>query len=264
MKKLFSLFFLVLFSSLLLSSCSNDDDDKPAPTPTPAPAPGIIKAMVTPAGSAKNMLVTQGSTTQEATPDANGVFQINNLAAGDYSVTFTPITGYTAPAAQNATVTAGNTTDLGTITLTSPTSQLLGTMSATVNGAPWLSMIQAAQVSGDTLTITGTSADLTGGTSGSGDVIVLMLQHVTGPGTFSNQTGAMGIYTTVSLTGGGSTPPTWITAILGSCTVTITKFDKTAKKITGTFSFKANPMPGTSSSGTKTITNGAFTNLMYQ
>src|SRR6188508_1216557 len=130
MKKLLYLFTLLAFCSLIFTGCGNDDDE------VVTPQTGSIKAAVTPAGSATNMRVTQGSTTLEIAPN-NGIFQADNLQAGDYSVSFTPAMGFQGPPARNVTVTGGNTTDLGTVTLTQPGNQFLGSMTANVNGTPW-------------------------------------------------------------------------------------------------------------------------------
>jgi len=253
MKKLLSFFTLLLFSALLFSGCHKDDDEDTAPKT------GSIKAMVAPAGSATFMRVTQGNTTLEIAPN-NGFFQTDdNLQAGDYSVTFTPATGFQAPAARNATVTGGNTTDLGTVTLMQPGALLLGTMSATVNGNPWNSTVHAATTDTTSITITGTSIN----PSGSAEAIALSLPNVTGPGTFTGPFHAIAVYTVASLMGG--TQNMWVSVGPGtSCTVNITNLDMAAKKISGTYSFTAAPAPNSTATGTKTITNGRFTNLNIQ
>ncbi len=255
MKKLFSLITLLAFCGFIFTSCKDKDKDGPAPG-------GSIKAMVSPAGSATNMRVTQGSTTLEITPNGSGVFQADNLTAGDYAVSFTPAMGFQAPPARNVTVSSGNTSDLGTVILTQPGSQFLGTMSATVNGASWNSAVHGA-VNGTTFTITGTTANVSGGTSGSAEVIVLTLQNVTGIGTFTGPTNATAIFTQASIVGG--TQNTWASAMPGGhCSVTITKFDQVGQKVSGTFSFTANAVPGSTASGTKSVTNGTFTDINLQ
>src|SRR5688572_3405192 len=104
MKKLLYLFTFLIFSSLVFTSCGNDDDE------VVTPQTGSIKAAVTPAGSATNMRITQGSTTLEIAPN-NGVFQADNCRPADYSVSFTPATGFRPRAAPNATVPAATTPD---------------------------------------------------------------------------------------------------------------------------------------------------------
>lgn len=253
MKKLIHLFTLLLFSTLILSGCGKDDDE------TVTPQPGSIKATVSPAGSATNMRITQGNTVLEISPNGSGVFQADNLQAGDYSVSFTPATGFQAPVTRNVTVTAGNTADLGTITLSQPGALLLGTMSASVNGNPWNSTIHAATTDSTGLTISGSAINMTGTL----DAIVLKLPTVTGTGTYNGPNNAVALYTQASVMGGAQN--VWISLGLGgNCTVTITMFDVAAKKISGTFSFTAVPAPNSTVSGNKTITNGSFANLNIQ
>src|SRR5688572_8173889 len=252
MKKLLYLFTFLIFSSLVFTSCGNDDDE------VVTPQTGSIKAAVTPAGSATNMRITQGSTTLEIAPNSSGIFQADNLQAGEYSVTFTPAMGFQAPAARNAIVTGGNTTDLGTVTLTQPGNQFLGSMSAKVNGVSWNSIIHGATMDMGDLTITGTVPNLTGST----ELIVLNIMNVTGPGTFTGPSNAVGVFTSTAL---GGSPSTWVSGgPTGNCTVTITNFDTANKKVSGTFSFTGFADPTSSATGTKTITNGTFTNLNIQ
>lgn len=253
MKKLFFFFTFLFCSTFLFTGCSNDDDEVTAP-PT-----GSVKATVMPAGAASNMRLTQNGITLEVGLNSNGTFQADNLQAGDYAVTFTPATGFQAPAARNVTVTGGNTTDLGTITLTQPGSQFLGSMAATINGTPWNSTVHAATTDTTSITITGTSFNLTG----TAEAIALNLPNVTGLGTYTGPAEAVAVYTLASVTGGSQN--LWTSFGPGSaCTVTITSYDATNQKISGTFSFTAVAAPGSTATGTKTVTNGTFTNLNVQ
>jgi hypothetical protein len=253
MKKLFQLFTLLIICGIIFSSCK--DEDKTEPT-------GAIKATVSPAGSATNMRVTQGSTTLEITPDGSGIFQANNLTASDYSVSFTPTIGFQSPAARTATVTAGNTTDLGTVYLTQPGGQFLGTMSASVNNIPWNAAVPVATIQNGTLTITGSTANTSGGTI-SGEAIFLTIPNATGLGTFNGPVNAIASFTQGSISGGAQS--SWSSVIpVSSCFITITKFDQVNQKISGTFSFSANPVPNTSATGTKVVNNGTFTDLNLQ
>jgi hypothetical protein len=131
-------------------------------------------------------------------------------------------------------------------------------MTANVNGTAWNSIMHVATMDSTNLTITGTVPNLTGITQ----IIALNLMNVTGPGTFTGPADATGVFMATALVGvqniwasGGPT---------GNCTVTITNFDVVNNKVSGTFSFTAFPDPSTSAFGTKTITNGTFTNLNIQ
>jgi hypothetical protein len=49
----------------------------------------------------------------------------------------------------------------------------------------------------------------------------------------------------------------------GSATVTITKYDISTKEMSGSFSFTAPASGGSNATGTKTITNGSFTDVSF-
>ncbi|HSI89627.1 MAG TPA: hypothetical protein VK927_00860, partial [Adhaeribacter sp.] len=99
----------------------------------------------------------------------------------------------------------------------------------------------------------------------SGEVMVLSIENFSGTGTFTGFPNAVGGY---SLNMGSPSPQTWDSST-GSCTITISSFNPTDSLITGTFSFVARPsstfiVPGNTATGTKTITNGTFTNVKIQ
>jgi hypothetical protein len=240
---------LFLFGSILVS-CKKDKDD-------PKPTTGSIRATAIPAGAATNMRLTRDNTTIEIAPNSSGIFQADNLQAGNYSVTFTPAVGFQGPQASNVSVTAGSTNDLGTVAFVQPGSPFIGTMSATVNGNTWNSALHGGTVdgSGMGLTISGAAVSLTG----TSETIMLNLPNITGLGTYSAPFDASAVYMVASITG---TPQTWVSG--SNCTITITNIDQVEQKISGTFSFTASPAPGSSASGNKTVTNGTFTNLVIQ
>lgn len=77
-------------------------------------------------------------------------------------------------------------------------------------------------------------------------------------GTFSSASGdaTSGFYTS-------SNGSVWLSTFGdGAATVTITKYDASAKKVSGSFSFTALASGG-AASGTKTITNGSFTDVSF-
>lgn len=84
---------------------------------------------------------------------------------------------------------------------------------------------------------------------------------ITGPtetGTFNNANG-----NGVSGSFIDSQGAVWMSSFGGNVTLTITKFDKTAKKISGNFSFTATAVETSSATGTKTVTGGTFTDVSY-
>jgi hypothetical protein len=54
----------------------------------------------------------------------------------------------------------------------------------------------------------------------------------------------------------------WMSSMGGTVTLTITKYDVNSKKMSGTFSFTA-PAAGSDATGTKTVTNGSFTDVPF-
>ena len=89
--------------------------------------------------------------------------------------------------------------------------------------------------------------------------VSIVLDGVTGPGTFALGSGANeGDYYV-------NTPNwLWSTAHGGSGTATITRFDASARLVSGTFSFTANARPGHSGSTTPVVvTNGTFTDVPF-
>src|SRR5260221_8693930 len=85
---------------------------------------GAIKGMVTPVESTPAVYAIQGTGTLADTlatayaDQATGKFLLKGLAAGSYTVAFAPKTGYvTPPDLTNVSVTVGNVTDVGTITI---------------------------------------------------------------------------------------------------------------------------------------------------
>lgn len=84
---------------------------------------------------------------------------------------------------------------------------------------------------------------------------------ISGPaevGTFSSASGdaTSGFYT-------GNNGNVWLSTFGGgAATITISKYDASAKKISGSFSFTALPSGG-DATGTKTITNGSFTDVSF-
>lgn len=77
---------------------------------------GTIKGNITPAGTVGFVTATSGAS-YSSTIGADGNFQVRGLPAGNYSLTVTPADPYNPVTHNNITVTAGATTDIGTIIL---------------------------------------------------------------------------------------------------------------------------------------------------
>lgn len=94
---------------------------------------GQIIGRVLPAGVSAAIYAIQGTDTLQTTaPDAAGAFVLSALLAGSYDVAIHPAADYRDTTLAGVAVTAGQTTDLGDIQLTSNSS----TSSAPLVGAP--------------------------------------------------------------------------------------------------------------------------------
>ncbi|MBC7447975.1 MAG: hypothetical protein H7330_07930 [Hymenobacteraceae bacterium] len=242
---------LLVGSTLLFSACKKDKNGDVTPV-------GSISGKFEPANSISKVTATDttGNTTAvfTTTPVADGTFAVDNLLAGNYTLSFSPKTGYTAPAARAVTVEAGATTDQGTITV-APTGGGAsgGTLTYKVGGTAVTATTVAGSYGSNILLLLGN----TGTTPSTTQVLGISVPSITGPGTFSISSGAAnGTYTRGSAgwsTGGG-----------GTGSVVVTTFNTTTRKASGTFSFTAPALSGSSATGSKAITNGIFTNVSFQ
>jgi hypothetical protein len=78
---------------------------------------GAISGTVSPLASSPAIYAIQGTNTVETTyaDQSTGKFLLKGLAAGSYTVVFSPKTGYKADTVRNVSVTVGTTTSLGTV-----------------------------------------------------------------------------------------------------------------------------------------------------
>lgn len=115
-------------------SCSKKTDDPIAP-----PTTGSLSGTISPAGAVSRVTATNaGGLAFLATPNATtGAFSIDKLAPGVYTLSFTPASGYAAPADRSITIAAGQQAAAGTVVADSDGSIRSGTMSWTVNGVTY-------------------------------------------------------------------------------------------------------------------------------
>ena len=79
---------------------------------------GAIKGIVTPLEAAPAVFAIVGTdTVATAYTDDAGKFILRSLPAGSYTVSFDPKTGYIPQQKENVSVTLGNVTDLGSVTI---------------------------------------------------------------------------------------------------------------------------------------------------
>lgn len=79
---------------------------------------GSIKGTVTPLEASPAVFAISGTdTVATAYTDEAGKFMLRSIPAGSYTVSFDPKTGYVPQQKESVSVTLGNVTDLGTITI---------------------------------------------------------------------------------------------------------------------------------------------------
>lgn len=131
-----------------------------------------------------------------------------------------------------------------------PTTQPTGPgMFAKINNSDWTAAIPMAMLQNGDLAL--------GGSSLNGLLIGVNVQgsNISQPGTYSG-TGALTESSQDTTMG-----PTWVGP---TATLVVSKLDPTGKKISGTFSFIAYPVPGTGASSIKTISGGIFNDIPLQ
>ena len=255
MKHFFLSFLLALFAglSLVLSSCG---DSKKA---DPTPQTGTLNGQITPAASVTTITATDAANkATTATPTATGAYTFGGLAAGTYTLSFTPATGYAAPANQTGVViTAGGTTTATPVTATIISTNNSATFS--VGGVATTASLVLGNLQFNNLSVSIASA--------SGKSVVFNIDGFTGAaGTFSlanqSNTATQLIYSEQV----GTAAQQWTTAGFlsnnqGSGTIVITAIGANPRRASGTFTATAYPATS-ASTGTRTIT-GSFTNVTY-
>ena len=245
---------LALFAgfSLVLSACG--DSKKADPTPTT----GTLNGQITPAAGVTTVTATDAANkTTTTTPNASGAYSFSALAAGTYTVSFTPAAGYAAPANQNVTITAGGTTTANPVTPVT-SSSTGGTGTFTVAGVTTTGSLVTANYFSNNLSVT--IASTTGrslvmnidGFANAAGTFSLSNPSTASQLIYSEQVGtAAQQWTTASFLSGG----------LGTGTAVITSIGSNPRRVSGTFTATAYPATS-ASTGTRTIT-GSFTNVAY-
>ncbi|KAA9325902.1 carboxypeptidase regulatory-like domain-containing protein [Hymenobacter busanensis] len=242
------LYRLAWLSLLLLTfgfaGCTNTEKEQ-----DPAPTTGAVTGVISPVGAISAVTATNaGGLTFLATPNAStGAFSLPKLDAGSYTLSFTPANGYKQPAPRSVTVTAGNTTDAGTIVAVSDGTIKGGTVGWSIGGVTYTGVPPTGSVDVANgiffLSAIGGLTDqlqLSMGMSfygvgnyplGTSPYVSALYIRNTGPSTLT--------YGTTSNSGSGS--------------INVTAFDATAGTAAGTFSFTA-----VGTAGNVSVTNGTF------
>lgn len=240
-------------------SCSKSNSD-PMPA-TPTATTGGTEGTVSPAGSVATVTATNaGGVTFLATPNATtGAFSLANLAAGTYTLSFTPATGYVAPTNRTITIVAGQTAAAGTVTVASDGTIKSGTVTWTVGGTTYSTTTVSGLVdptvnrtfSFSARATTGSVIDELGagmGTTFSG-----------GTGTFTLGNSPYQNATYLRTSGGLVTGQYYTNTGNTAGTFVITSYSAATGTIVGTFGFVAN---SSNSAGSISVTNGTF-NLRF-
>jgi hypothetical protein len=215
--------------------------------PVAAIGSGRVTGQITPANAITSVTAVSASNqTTTATPSASGTYTFN-LAAGDYTLRFTPATGFTAPADQLISVSAGGTTTPSPTKVT----QSGGTATLTVNGAAVTVNLVRAELSFGDLTLTFITA---GGQS----VVLRVSPYASGAtrtGNFAGVSDARLRYVEGSAE--------WAAATTGNPVgaYTVTPVGTNPSRISGSFNAPLNPTTS-GATGTKTV-SGTFTNVAY-
>jgi hypothetical protein len=133
-------------------------------------------------------------------------------------------------------------------TETTPPTQTDNKTTASVDGKAFTSVSNSAvaNLSNNTFLLT----------AGDKDDNNIMISGPAQTGTFTNAENNIisGIYT-------DKNGAVWMSSMSGNVTITITKFDKANKKMSGSFSFSAGALGTSNATGSKTVSSGKFTDV---
>jgi hypothetical protein len=242
MKHVFILLVALLLGASFMQACSSDKKDDPQPQT------GTVQGQITPATAITTVTATDSvNHPVTTTPTATGEYTLK-LPRGLHTLRFTPAPGYTAPAEQLISVSAGGITIPDPVYVT----QSGGTASLTVNGTPVSVVLVRADYSFGDLTLT-----LLGGSGQRVSLRVSPYDGASSTGTFLGFSHARLYYTDASgadwqLPDNGAPTGSYDATSAGTSPV----------RVSGAFSATLQPAPGSAQSGTRTV-EGTFTNVAY-
>ena len=216
------------------------------------PANSLRYIQLTPPGSQNGPMVQ---------PDVNGYFVFNNVAPGTYNVSFDPASGFLSVPPRTVTVTARNTTSMGTINVNpagTNSATLRGTVRWTEGGTTYTSNSATGSISlnngaPDTFSLSASSQ------AGNVSDVLGLYAYAGRTGTYLMDNQVYSPSATYLRTAGGVPLNSYETRYQNSPagSVTITAVDPVARTVSGTFGFTAAEAP--LRTGRITITNGSFT-----
>jgi hypothetical protein len=159
-----------------------------------------------------------------------------NLAEGSYKLSYSSLQHFVNPPAQTVTVKSGETTAVPLLLVPFATND--GSVSFAVNGKSTSAVYVNGSYTGSIFTLIATGYEGT---------VLLMAQPTSTPNSYT-------------LTGSFGASPRSRTHTVTTGTLVITSKDEVNRRVSGTFSVTGTANNG---SGTSTVTNGVFTDLMY-
>ena len=242
-----------LGATLAATSCGSKNDDPQAQAQT-----AVLSGQVTPAGSMATITATDASgATYTATLTSTGAYSFAAMKLGTYTLTYTPVAGYAAPAPAAITLTAGGTT-APAITATLAAASASYTVDGTAMTAAYVFSQGMSSSNSRMLTFTANPG-------AAPPTVTIFLD------------GLLPTVGTRSLTANANTArymaPDYVLYLSDlspasgaalSGTFAISSVNATARVFSGTFSFVGNAGNATATSPlSRTITNGVFTNVPY-
>lgn len=244
--------------ALVHSACGDKASDPQAQTQT-----ATLSGQVSPAGSVTNVTATNASgKTSTTAPATTGAYSFSAMAVGAYTLSFTPATGYTAPASVAVTLGTSGTT-VPTTTLTTTRAAASFQVDATAVTAAYV--FSQTMVDDRFLTFTVSPGGAPGPTvtiNMAGLVPVVGSYPLDNNDYHASYLGAdYTAYYSAKFGTGSAT----------SGTLTITSVDPAQRRFAGTFAFLGTDATSSAPSGqlpagtplTRTITKGIFTNVPY-
>src|SRR5688572_22524302 len=247
MCKNFLLCLIGLSALLFLSGCKKNSDKNDPPR-------GTISGKVMPS-NASFAVRAAGANSKVYTsyPGSDGRFTFNTLPVGQYTFTAYPVGGFDLPAAVSANVGEGKNPDLATFQFT--VNAMDGFASFKLDGTAFTAFSPASGAGFDNqpsfVFYSGTPFD---------ESIAIRVRTAKGVGSYPIESDD-NFNASVEKNIGGDIH-TWSTTEGGGGVVTISSMDTTKRRMSGTINFTA-PARTTFSTGTKTISEGIFTNLYY-
>lgn len=254
MLKLTKINIVHLFIVILCTSgCGKDRDSGVSPLPK-----GAITGVVSPANGAKSVLATPTFSAPAILMliDSSGSFKATNVTSGQYVININPENGFEQPASFRKTVKAGATLDLGVIKLSG--TPVSGNVTFTLDGTNY--NINPPYATAEYNSPNFILRSQTAPSNVDHIAVTVTLNNVSGAGTFQIDSSSISTVRIVQYV--GPNIYTWSTVKGGNSTVIISSLNTGTRRCSGTFTVNA-VAENNSTTGTKAIANGTFTNLSY-